>query len=69
MSQLKDRSVVVRVPESLVESLDRLQAEAQARHPGWSVTRSDVVRDLLASGIAERPGGAKNMTAGVFEPA
>lgn len=42
----------VRVPPTLLPALDRLAAELSA--PGRTVTRSDVVRELLLDGIARR---------------
>jgi hypothetical protein len=46
-----DTTLFVRIPRAVMDSLDRLVCEQRDALPGHSVTRADVVRALLVSGV------------------
>jgi hypothetical protein len=52
-----DKQVGFRLPEALVERLDRY-AEARARELGLEVTRTDAARMLLTAALDSAEGGA-----------
>ena len=44
-------TLAVRLPDDLVEQIDRYVANLQEQLPGLSVTRADAIRQLLAVGL------------------
>lgn len=51
MAESKTKMYSFRLPVDLVERLDTFAAEWQARLPGLRITRTEVVRNLLESGL------------------
>ena len=51
-----DKSYTVRLPESIIDKLDRIAAEERDK-TGYSVERSDIIRRALIDFIAARECG------------
>ena len=56
----KDPVLFVRITQELDADLDTWLDEVRALHPGFSVSKSDLVRDVLIQALRERrkPSGA-----------
>jgi hypothetical protein len=52
------KQVFTRMPEELIEALDRYAERRQREQPWTTVTRSDVVRELLYQALGEKDKGA-----------
>jgi hypothetical protein len=47
------RQIGFRVSESMVERIDQYALDMQERSPGLTVTRTDAIKMLIASGLTE----------------
>lgn len=48
--------IALRIPETLAEELDKLVRDLQAERPGYNLTRTDLIRDLLYRAVQEHKG-------------
>jgi antitoxin component HigA of HigAB toxin-antitoxin module len=48
------KQIFTRMPDELIEALDRLTERRQREQPWTTVTRSDVVRELLYQALGEK---------------
>jgi hypothetical protein len=46
----------VRADSALIEGLDKIVHAEESAHPGRTITRADVIRELLHEGIRSRKG-------------
>lgn len=44
-------TISVRLPSSLVRQIEQCMKRAQRTSPGFSITRADVIRNLLTQGL------------------
>ena len=59
------KRAVIRLPNEVVDRLDRLAAEMRVAHPEESYSRASVVRALISTGLASISGVAPGVASGV----